>query len=469
MRRPIIFASILTLLLLGARALGAPAITDPTGAPLPPGVHLHFPALNLILAPLFDTWDGVSMLGMRQLRAFFIWIVVAIVVWRVAAASWSGVRALPDAGADRRGATWRSTALRTLREVAIVLALVIGLGLFGFVGLIWHRPMVSLAGVPAGWVVMDLHTHTNVSHDVQGGLMVGFDAEAARRWHRRGGFDAFFITDHNRVDGITPAALSPDSVPVICPGEEVSAYDQHVVILGNTTLVDKRSYNDSLPGILRLFHDAGARYGALAVASIPEYEKHHLGDLDRFVDAGAAGFEIVNGAPKANELTTAHRDSVIAVARRRNVFVDAVSDGHGWGATVEGWTLVRVGGETEGRRDGEAEGRRDGAAEGRRDGAAERRRDGAAEGRRDGEVQGRVSCGAILTALRSEGFSATQVVARHRLTPDSWWPRWLTPVAVVAEGWRSAGWGQVVSWLLWIWGLALLADRRRALRAHDRP
>jgi hypothetical protein len=69
-------------------------------------------------------------------------------------------------------------------------------------------------------------------------------------------------------------------------------------------------------------------------------------------------------------------------------------------------------------------------------------------------------CREILQILGSQGFGATQVVERHRLRVDAWWPRWTTPVAVVWEGWRAAGWIQVFSWLTWIWGVALFGVRR---------
>lgn len=447
MRRPLLVASAFTLALAAARVFGTPAISDPTGAALPAGLHLHFPALNLLLAPLFDSWDGISMLGMRQLRAFFIWSAVGMVVWRVtrAGARRSGARTLGGSRAPER----LSVGASLLRETFLIIGGIVALGLFGLIGLVWHRPMVSIAGVPYGSVVVDLHTHTNVSHDVQGTLMNGFDAEAARRWHRRGGFDAFFITDHNRVDGIRTATLSADSTPTACPGEEVSAFDQHVVLLGNPALVDNRLYGDSLAGILRLFRDAGPKFGALAVASIPEYDKNHFGDLARFVDSGAAGFEIVNGAPKANELRTAHRDSVISLARRRNVFVDAVSDSHGWGATVEGWTLVKT-------LRGSGAPTLNASAD-RDDGASERQSTRAS------------LCSDILASLRANGFSATTVVARHRLMPDAWWPAWLTPVGVIWEGWRSAGWLQLLGWLAWIWGMALVAGRRNLKELRGTP
>ncbi|MGB7212059.1 MAG: hypothetical protein WBC97_05470 [Gemmatimonadales bacterium] len=446
MRRPLTVASGLTAAMLLARAFGTPALTDPTGAPLPASLHLYFPPLNILLAPAFDLWDGVSMLGMRQLVAFFLWSAVAIVVWRV------GGQAYRRTGA--RAASAQRRIVRALfTELAIIVGGVFALLLFGLVGLVWHRPMVSLAGVPAGQLVVDLHTHTNVSHDVHGTLMRGFDADAARRWHQRAGFDAFFVTDHNLIDGIPANGGPVDATPALCPGEEVSAADQHVVLLGNTTLVDNHDYGDSLPGILRLFRDAGPRYGAVAIASIPEYDKNHFHDLTTFADAGVRGFEIVNGAPKANELTLAHRDTVIALARARDLLLLGVSDSHGWGATVEGWTLVRVGSApTHGGSDAQE-----------------------APGAVIPSVRASVRlstfppvCTAILTALE-RGYDATQIAARHRLRPDAWWPRWLTPFAVVWEGWRAMGLAQAFGWLLWIWGLALIAAHRPVTSSGDRP
>jgi len=59
-------------------------------------------------------------------------------------------------------------------------------------------------------------------------------------------------------------------------------------------------------------------------------------------------------------------------------------------------------------------------------------------------------CGAIMGRLRN-GFQAVQVIERHRLRPEAWWPLALTPIGVVWETWRSMGWSLAASWLLWIW------------------
>ena len=208
----------------------------------------------------------------------------------------------------------------------------------------------------------------------------------------------------------------PSTVP--CPGIEVSAWRSHIVLLGDTLPVDRSRYNNSLDGLLALLGTSDSTYGALSLASLPEYRRNHWGRLDQLVNAGLDGFEVVNASPKANELSRSERDSVIALARARNRFVVGVSDSHGWGATSMVWNLVRP----------------------------------AAEPAAD-------PCSAVLQRLRA-GFPAVQIVERHRLRPDSWWPGWLTPLGVVWETWRSMSWALTASWIIWIWALALWRRRR---------
>jgi hypothetical protein len=287
--------------------------------------------------------------------------------------------------------------------------------------------MLALSGTEPGEIVVDFHSHTNVSHDVRDTWMRGFDAEANRRWHTRAGFDAAFITDHNvvsresRVASREQSGAGPDDdTVVLCPGIEVSAWRAHIVLLGDTLPVDRRTYSGSLEGLFALLRNSDSAYGALSVASIPEYRRNHWGRLDLLVVAGLDGFEIVNASPKANEITRAEQDSVIDLARQHNRFVVGVSDSHGWGATSMVWNLVR-----------------------------------APSGETDGDV-----CQAVLQRLRT-GFPAVRVIERHRLRPDSWWPMWLTPIGVVWETWRSMGWGLTASWLVWIWVVALVLGRNR--------
>lgn len=396
----------LTAGLLAARAAAAPALSDPLGAELPASLHLSYPPLYVLLAPLFTAWDGVSMLSMSRLEGFLLGLLVLYVVWRGGRILWRRV-AWSDRPAPR-------APIR--RELVMLTAALVALVLFVGVGILWHRPMAALAGTATDDVVFDVHSHTNASHDVEGTLMRGFDADAVMRWHGRAGFDAAFVTDHNTVAGLRPHP----GPPVLCPGIEVSAWKAHVVLLGDSVPVDRRRYNGSLDELRTLLAESDSLYGALSVLSLPEYERNHQARLDTLVAAGADGFEIVNASPKANELSRARRDSVVALARRTNRFVLGASDSHGWGATSMVWNVMRV--------------------------PAAR-------------AAGPAVCTALLHGLHG-GFGSSRIVERHRLRADSGWPLLLTPAGVLWETWRAMGWTLTLAWLAWVWLLWAAARRR---------
>jgi hypothetical protein len=412
----------LTLVLLAARLAAAPALSDPVSGTPPGSLTLNVPVLYLVLAPLFTMWDGISMLSMTRLKGFLAGLLILYLAWRIL--HWVRLR--------RRGPRQGRRAGRWLRELGVLVASITLLLLFLLAGAVWHRPMLSLTGTSAGERVVDFHSHTNVSHDVAGTLMKDFDIDANLRWHARAGFDAAFITDHNVASRQSPVASrqSPGAGrrsrkaaggTVLCPGIEVSAWRAHIVLLGDTLPVDRRRYNSSLPSLLKLLQNSESAYGSLSVASLPEYRRNHWHRLDTLAQAGLDGFEVVNASPKANELTRAEQDTVIALARARDRFVVGVSDSHGWGATSMVWNLVSVPPAT---------------------------------------FSARI-CGVVLHQLRN-GFEAVRVIERHRLRPEAWWPLALTPVGVIWESWRSMGWPLTFSWLVWIWlpwGLAYIRRR----------
>jgi hypothetical protein len=402
----------LIVALIGARLTAVPALSDPVHSAAPASLHLHVPLLYLLLSPAFTLWDGISMLSMSRLRGFLQGLAVLYLLWRLGCV-WARIRDQPVA------------KRRLVQNEVVTLVLTLGgLLLFLATGALWHRPMLSLAGVPSGQSVVDFHSHTNLSHDVKGTLMAGFTAAANQRWHARAGFDAVFLTDHDVVSHESRVASSQSQgaagVPALCPGIEVSAWRAHIVLLGDTLALDRDGYRRSLDGLLTLLRTSESRYHALTVASLPEYRRNHWGRLDQLITAGLDGFEIVNAAPKANELSRAERDSVIALARTRNRFLVGVSDNHGWGATSMVWNLVPV-------------------------------------ARQPGAL-----CESVLDRLRS-GFQAVQIVERHRLRPDDRWPMLLTPIGVLWETWRSMGGALTLSWLGWILVWVAWRARRAAL------
>jgi hypothetical protein len=407
-RRLPLLAILLTVALVAARVLRAVPLYDPLGAPLPPGVHLGFPVIHLLFAPLFDLWDAASMLSLRRLEWLAAGLLLAFVVWRGLLATMRR-RVDPDAGPP----------IGLIRESSALLFGLLGFLAFVAAGLLWHRPMVALRGAPATIMVVDLHSHSNVSHDVRGTLMTGFDTEASRRWHRSAGYDAFFLTDHNTVAGLPAGPAS--APPFVCPGIEVSAWRAHIILLGTRDSVDRSLYGGSLDGVLRLLRESESRYGAISIASLPEYDRNHFDHLDQLIGAGLDGFEIVNASPKAAMLSRAHRDSVIALGKADNLLLVGVSDNHGWGATNLSWNLVRV----------------------------------------PGWKDTRDPCRPLQQQLSTGGIATVQVAERHHLEDDSRWPLLLTPEAIVWETWRALTPLQTLSWLFWIWLIGIVVVRPR--------
>lgn len=406
-RRPPWLAILLTIVLLAARILRVDPLTDPTGGTLPPGLHLSFPALHLALIPLFDLWDAVSLLSYDRILWFTGGLLLGYFAWR-AVSGWRRHQRDPDPGPP-------IGLIRELGFLLLALALFVA---FLAGGLLWHRPMAAVAGLPDDVMAVDLHSHTSASHDVEDGPHAGFDAEASRRWHRRAGFDAFFVTDHNTVAGLPPAGTGR---PAVCPGIEISAWRAHIVLLGTRAQVPRAPYVDSLAGVLALLSESEQRYGALAIASLPEYDRNHWPNLDRMVAAGVDGFEIVNGSPKARSFSMAHRDSIVALARAHDLLLVAATDHHGWGATTPGWNLVTV----------------------------------------PGWRASADPCAALMQVLARRGVGTVQIAERHALRDEAWWPSLLTPLAVVWEDWRSLEPPQTVAWLVWIWAVGVLLARRR--------
>jgi hypothetical protein len=401
----------LTLALLASRLDSVPALSDPVTGSVSPSLHLSTPILYLLLAPPFTLWDGISMLSMSRLQGFLRGLLVLYLLWRLA----HFIRVQPPLG------SWKLWG----RELAVLVASVVTLILFLCLGAVWHRPMLALAGTSPKDLVVDFHSHTNLSHDVSDTWMRNFDIAANLRWHSRAGFDAVFVTDHN-------VASRQSGEAGLCPGIEVSAWQSHIVLLGDTLPVDRDLYSRSLSGLLNLLRSSESEYGSLTLASLPEYRRNHWGRLDTLIAAGLDGFEIVNASPKANELTRSERERVVDLARKHDLFVVGVSDSHGWGATSMVWNLVRV---------------------------------------TPADPAG-ATCSRILNQLRS-GFDAVRVIERHRLRPDSGWPMWLTTIGMLWETWRSMSPELTLSWLLWVWlvraGGILLRSRARGVKIAGRP
>src|SRR5207237_5512964 len=97
-------------------------------------------------------WDGISMLSMGRLKGFLIGLALLYLAWSMVRV-WR--RRAP--GKPTTGGLW-------LRELGILALSSSLLAAFVVVGALWHRPMRALAGVAPGDLVVDFHSHPNVSY-----------------------------------------------------------------------------------------------------------------------------------------------------------------------------------------------------------------------------------------------------------------------------------------------------------------
>jgi len=304
-----LLAVALGLAVLAAAMAPLPAVIDAvTGAPAG-NANLVNPAVYLLLAPLSNILDALTFLSIDRAKALLV--------------TWVAVLAL--VGAVRRGTPRRRFA-RALAGVVLLLALAVA-------AVLLPRPVPRLVTGESDVTVVDLHAHTIASHDGR----PGWTPERLAQWHAAQGFQAAYVTDHNRPFEVSTNALIP-----LLPGVEWSVYRQHIVALGATPPLDLAPYSRDTPGMLTMFAALHAQ-GALAIASLPEYWANHREDLDQFVAAGVDGFEIVNCSPKGLAFPAAARRDVIDLAQRHDRFVTGASDNHGWGKVTCVWNLSRQG------------------------------------------------------------------------------------------------------------------------------
>lgn len=400
------------LAIVAAWAAPVPALANPLGSALPAAWRLHRSLGYAILAPLVTLWDQIAMLPISRLTGLLAGLGLVYLGWRIQVRLTQRFR-------------WPRAVLR---ECWVLVMTVAGFATLVLLGLVWHgRPVARLAGLAADELTVEIHSHTNASHDVRGVLVDGFDAAASRDWHERAGVDLLFITDHNTTRGWSRFRGDlPLGRTQVCPGIELSAHGAHVVVLGEPLPESQQPYRGGPENRARLFAEISTSPGAVAIASLPEYR----GQAEQFVAEGVRGFEITSASPKGNELPRVERDSIIALARRHGLLLVGAGDQHGYGATPMVWNVMRI------------------------------------PGWRTGEGP---PCAAVVSQFRSGGPETVRIMERTRLRADSALPWILTPLGVLWMAWATASVPVALGWLVWVWAAAFAGSwsRTQQRRRHE--
>lgn len=406
----------LTLLVLVSALLAVPPVRDAATLGPVPEVRLLFPASYLALSPLYDVLDALSLQTVGQHVATAVSVLVLVALWRWWRARWR--RREGDAAPRSLG---RAALVETGWVLGALLALVI---LYAF-GAIVQRPMAQLAAGPVDVVVVDMHAHTDASHDGR----KGWDAEDVRRWHRDGGYDAVYVSDHRSMrgaeDGWANNPLQSGQGVVLLPALEAVWDGAHMNILsaqrsyGGLTTADLRDIDTTA---IQLASTIRGKEPVL-VQTFPDAWKDVKPARGR-ATAGARAIEIVDGAPRGISQVRRDRARILAHADTFNLALVAGTNNHGWGRTAPGWTLFRIPSWRGMPPDSLAD-----------------------------EIE---------FTIREAGRAATRVVERTAVNPGS--PA-LLPLSLPMVAWRmftTLNVEQRVSWIAWAWllWLALLLWRR---------
>ena len=402
------------LAVLAASLFPLPAVRDAVSFEVIDEAVFRKPAAYILLSPLSELLDVVTLLSARQHVALLLTLAVTYVLWWW----WRGGFVPHTVPATRK----------TVRVVArLGLALLVPLTLY-LAAILLPRPMASLDPGP-DLLAVDFHSHTSFSHDGR----PDWTPEDNRNWHRDAGYGAAFVTDHRTFDGARAAWPNNPTYAgggtSLLPAVEVVWHGEHVNVLDAD-----RMYRGILTPTL-----ADVDEEALTLASaVPGNEPvliHTLpGNLDSVraargtATAGVRAIEIVDGSPRGLGQTRRERARIIAIADSLNLALVSGSDHHGWGHTAAGWTLMYL--------------------------------------KNWRAVRPVAVTSAIAFNIRRGGRGATRVAERYVANTDRWERLPFTVPVVLWQLLRTLTSDERVVWIAWTIAIALLAEWLRLRRAR---
>lgn len=316
-------ALLVTILIVAGAVAGPPALTAAATGAAATGVRLDVGWGYVLMAPVTNVLDTLSVLTLHQHYAVLATYMAAFAAWRL-------LRTRRRLGVARRLGV----------ELGVALASLLGLAAFYAYGIIGPRPMAALVAMDPDVVVVDVHSHTDHSHDGRS----GFDAADRRAWHAAAGFDAVYVSDHRTwggyLDGAPDNPARAGDGTVLLPALEIVYAGKYASALGEPS-----RYRDAVEGnyliedsISRLFRETGER--PTLVLTVPS-------PLDGVVAAtptapGFVAIEVSDASPRGLQQSRADRALLLRMVDSLDLAPVAATNNHGWGRTAAAWTLMRI-------------------------------------------------------------------------------------------------------------------------------
>jgi hypothetical protein len=396
---------LVAVLILGSAPFAIAPIRDAATLETVAEAALRRPTGYVLLAPLSNVFDLLTLLSVRQHVALLVTLALAYALW------WwlRGWTVPPTVTPARRAAR---IAARIGVAVLALLAVYFGAALL-------PRPMAGLEVGP-NIVAIDFHAHTRYSHDGR----PDWAPEDARDWHRDAGFGAVYISDHRTFEGARDGwsnnpVLAGQGVSLL-PAIEVVWKGEHVNVLDAD-----RMYRGIFNATLRDIDEDALRLASAVTGNEPVLIETLPGDLSKMIPAhgpgtpGVRAVELIDGAPQGLGQGRRERARIVKLADSLDLALVAGSNHHGWGHTAAGWTLM--------------------ALPGWRGATPER------------------LASAIETSIRRGGYGTTRVVARYVADTETGVALPFTAPLVAWGMLRTLSMEERVAWLVWGVVLALLS------------
>jgi predicted metal-dependent phosphoesterase TrpH len=319
---------LLTLLILASAPFAIPPIRDAATLETVAEATLRRPAGYVLMAPLSNVLDLLTLLSVRQHVALLVTLALGYAVYW-----WLRGRQMPATVAPGR---------RAVRVAARIGLAILALLAVYFGGALLPRPMAALEYGP-NVAAIDFHAHTRYSHDGR----PDWTPEDVRDWHRDAGFSAAYVSDHRTFEGARDGwsnnpLLAGQGVSLL-PAIEVVWKGEHVNVLDAD-----RMYRGIFNATLRDIDEDALRLASALAGNEPVLIETLPGDLSKMIPArgpgtpGVRAVEIVDGAPKGLGQVRRERARIVKLADSLNLALVAGSNHHGWGHTASGWTLMAL-------------------------------------------------------------------------------------------------------------------------------
>ncbi|WP_111624160.1 PHP domain-containing protein [Arenibacter echinorum] len=284
-----------------------------------PEYDIHIPILRIIFEPILGLllYLNRAIYPLQELPITLLWILVFYICLSL-------IKIFKVAAAPNR----RQTALRFLGN----LPLLIGICFSVFIVILFIRlPNNTIVNNTSDEILVTSHAHTEFSHD---GLI---SQEKMWAWHKRNGFDAFFITDHanhkKTLDFSTQQRNNQFPIdPLIMVGQEHSG-SNHMSLLGLNGAFETKDKPDSL--IVNLVHKHG---GAVI---INHWFDGKGNDMEFYKDLGADGFEIENVGKELYYDRTIFNDLKRFCEDNKLLMIGGL-DFHGYGRACGIWNAFQI-------------------------------------------------------------------------------------------------------------------------------